>query len=98
MRSCSQLMSPGDSCFMSGIGFCTDSTHTVSANSTLAAMEKRSFRVFLHPAIVVQVRDVDRYVFDHHFGEHWSRFLHSLLRLPGRAFGFAYRLAKRCFT
>ena len=51
-----------------------------------------------HPAVVAQDDAADRYVFDHTFGGHAMRFPRSLLRLPRRMAGFAYRQLKRTFA
>jgi hypothetical protein len=80
---------------VSNIGFGPDSTHTASTDSPFAAMVTVSFGAIDHPARIAQDAAADRYVFDHHFGGRWQRFPYSLLRLPRRAAGFAYRHLKR---
>ena len=83
---------------VSNIGFGVDSTHTASASSPLANMATVAIGAIEHPAAVVQDAEADRYVFDHTFGGRSLRFPYSLLRLPRRMAGFAYRRLKRSFA
>ena len=83
---------------VSNIGFGPDSTHTASVNSPLANMPTLSLGELTHPLVVVQDVVADRYAFDHAFGGRHLRFPLSLLRLPRRVAGFAYRRFKRSFA
>ena len=83
---------------VSNIGFGPDSTHTASANSPLAGMATYAIGELTHPAAIVRDQSADRYVFDHTFGGKQQRFPWSLLHLPRRAVGFAYRKLKRSFA
>lgn len=83
---------------VSNIGLGQDSTHTASADSPLANMATGAIGELLHPMAIVRDATADRYVFDHTFGGRASRFPHSLLHIPRRAVGFAYRLLNKSFT
>jgi hypothetical protein len=83
---------------VSNIGFGADSTHTASADSPLASMATHALGDIIHPEVIAQDHDADRYVFDHNFGGKEVRFPGSLLHLPRRASGFLYRRLKRSFA
>ena len=83
---------------VSNIGFGPDSTHTASADSALARMATGTLGDLRHSERVARNVEADRYVFDHTFGGRSLRFPYSLLPLPRRAAGFAYRRLKWCFA
>jgi hypothetical protein len=83
---------------VSNIGFGPDSTHTSSADSPLANIVAMAIGGIRHPAAVVQDEIASRYDFDHTFGGRFYRFPYSLLRIPRRAAGFAYRKIKWIFS
>ena len=64
----------------------------------LAKMPTAAIGAIEHPAVVVQGAEADRYVFDHTLDGRSLRFPYSLLRLPRRMAGFAYRRLKRSFA
>jgi hypothetical protein len=80
---------------VSNIGFGSDSTHTAASDSPLAAIPTAPLGEILHPDVVAQDVEADRYVFNHTFGGRGQRFPWSLLRLPRRAGGFLYRHLKQ---
>lgn len=82
---------------VSNIGFGMDSTHTAAADSPLADMATNAIGELRHPRIIAQDAAADRYVFDYTMVGRSSRFPYSLLRIPRRAAGFAYRMLKRSF-
>lgn len=82
---------------VSNIGFGADSTHTHYAYSPLAGMATCAIGQLHHPKIIEQDAAADRYVFDYTFRGRFSRFPYSLLRIPRRAAGQAYRRLKKCF-
>ena len=82
---------------VSNIGFGMDSTHTASADSTLADMATNAIGELRHPRIIEQDATADRYVFDYTMVGRSARFPFSLLRIPKRAAGFVYRRLKRSF-
>lgn len=82
---------------VSNIGFGPDSTHTTSGDSPLAGMATSAIGEIRHPAAVGQDAVADWYSFDHAFDGLSRRFPYSLLRLPRRMAGFAYRGLKRSF-
>jgi len=83
---------------VSNIGFGSDATHTVSADSPLAGMATQSLGEIRHPTVVAQDADADRYVFDHAFGGRSRRFPFSWLSFPRRVAGFVFRTLKRRFV
>jgi hypothetical protein len=83
---------------VSNIGFGPDSTHTASTTSPLAEMATMSIGELRHPGLIAQDVAADRHVFDHTLGGRATRFPYSLLRIPRRAAGIAYRRLKRSFA
>jgi len=76
---------------VSNIGFGVDSTHTGSANSPLANLPIGRIGEPIHPQIIEQHHDADRFVADHVFGCRYRRFPHSFISLPRRLGGRVYR-------
>jgi hypothetical protein len=75
---------------VSNIGFGSESTHTTSTDSPLAAMATKAIGELRHPFMIVQDFTADRYVFNYHFG---GKKL-SWLRLLKRVFNKEYRRFK----
>lgn len=83
---------------VSNIGFGPDSTHTASADSTLAGMATSAIGELTHPVAITRDDAADHYVFDHTMDGRNQRFPCSLLHLPWRISGFVYRRLKRSFA
>lgn len=65
---------------VSNIGFGPDSTHTSSADSSLARMKTYKIHEFIHPTIIAQDREADKYNFDHAFGGKTQRLPRALVK------------------
>jgi hypothetical protein len=74
---------------VSNVGFGVDATHT-SGNGVDTTIGN-GIDPHLHPSFVLRDSLADRYTFDHHFGGKWYRFPRSVIRLPKRAAGMAFR-------
>ena len=73
---------------VSNIGFRPDATHTVSVNDPLAKIPTDTLGEIIHPRIIVQDQDADRFVFN-------KIYLGQLKIFPFNFIVLVYRLVKK---
>lgn len=83
---------------VSNIGFGPDGSNTLDSRSPLSKIPTENIGTIRHPENISINTEADRYVFAHTFGGRWRRFPYSLVRLPRRVAGFAYRRMQQFFV